>query len=215
METNLMDSLQKFLKYLNREPSPESITPTPDKRAHTVTISHVEMTLDELYFGRWSTKNFQWSQIGNEIMGSITLEVMHPITNECITRTGSASIVIMVDKAPDNLTSVERNRWALNPDNKKSNALDLAAGKLKSECVKNAALSLGKIFGRDLNRQIVDMYQPYKLQLPEATMKKIENDIKLGVDEFEIRNGIEQLGDLITEPQKQHIFALLNNRNNE
>ena len=109
----------------------------------------------------------------------------------------------------------ERNRWALNPDNKKSNALDLAAGKLKSECVKNAALSLGKIFGRDLNRQIQDVYQPYKLQLPEATMKKIENDIKLGVDEFEIRSGIEQLGDLITEPQKQHIFALLNNRNNE
>ena len=100
-------------------------------------------------------------------------------------------------------------------DAEEANALDLAAGKLKSECVKNAALSLGKIFGRDLNRQIQDVYQPYKLQLPEATMKKIENDIKLGVDEFEIRNGIEQLGDLITEPQKQHIFALLNNRNNE
>ena len=215
METNLMDSLQKFLKYLNREPAQESITPTPDKRAHTVTISHVEMTLDELYFGRWSTKNFQWTQIGNEIMGCITLEVMHPITNEVITRTGSASVVIMVDRAPDNLHGVERNQWALNPNNKKPNALDLAAGKLKSECVKNAAQSLGKIFGRDLNRQIVDVYQPYKIQLPEATMKKIENDIALGVDEFEIREGIDKLGELITEPQKQHILALLNKRNNE
>ena len=46
-------------------------------------------------------------------------------------------------------------------------------------------------------------------------MKKIENDIALGVDEFEIREGIEKLGELITEPQKQHILALLNKRNNE
>ena len=66
-----------------------------------------------------------------------------------------------------------------------------------------------------MNRQIVDEYRPFKLQLPESTMKKIENDIKLGVDEFEIRQGMEDLGELITESQKQHIIALLNNRNNE
>jgi hypothetical protein len=46
-------------------------------------------------------------------------------------------------------------------------------------------------------------------------MKKIENDIKLGVEEFEIREALDQLGDLVTDQQKQHIFGLLNNRNNE
>ena len=86
---------------------------------------------------------------------------------------------------------------------------------LKAECLKNAAQSLGKIFGRDMDRKIVDDYRPFKLQLPESTMKKIENDIRLGVDEFEIRQGIEQLGELVSEQQKQHIFGLLNNRNNE
>jgi hypothetical protein len=136
-----MDSLQKFMKHLNREPARESIAPTPDNRAHTVTISHVEMTLDELYFGRWSTTNFTWSAIGNEVQGSLTLKVHHPVTNEVIERTGAASIVITVDKAPEG--------------------------------------------------------------------------IKLGVEEFEIREAMDQLGDLVTDQQKQHIFGLLNNRNNE
>ena len=215
METNLMDSLQKFMKHLNREPARESIAPTPDNRAHTVTISHVEMTLDELYFGRWSTTNFTWSAIGNEVQGSLTLRVHHPVTNEVIERTGAASVVIMVDKAPEGISGAERNKWALNPENKKPNALDMAFPKLKAECLKNAAQSLGKIFGRDMNRKIVDDYKPFKIQLPESTMKKIENDIKLGVEEFEIREALDQLGELVTDQQKQHIFGLLNNRNNE
>jgi len=62
------------------------------------------------------------------------------------------------------VTGTERNRWALNPDNKKANAMDLAFGKLKAECLKNAALSLGKVFGRDINRVNKDTYKPFKLK---------------------------------------------------
>jgi hypothetical protein len=70
----------------------------------------------------------------------------------------------MVDRVPDGVTGTERNRWALNPDNKKANAMDLAFGKLKAECLKNAALSLGKVFGRDVNRVNKDTYKPFKLK---------------------------------------------------
>lgn len=42
--------------------------------------------------------------------------------------------------------------------------MDLAFGKLKAECLKNAALSLGKVFGRDLNRVNKDSYKPFKLK---------------------------------------------------
>ena len=42
--------------------------------------------------------------------------------------------------------------------------MDLAFGKLKAECLKNAALSLGKVFGRDLNRINKDTYKPFKLK---------------------------------------------------
>jgi gliding motility-associated-like protein len=153
-----MDSLQRFQSRLNAQPTIESVESTPDKKALTVVISHIEMTLDELYFGQWRTENFKWSHIANEVQGSIELVVTHPVTGHEIRRTGAASIVIMVDKVPEDLMNnqQERNKWALNVQNKKPNALDLAFPKLKAECLKNAAISLGKVFGRDLNRKNKD-----------------------------------------------------------
>jgi len=90
--------------------------------------------------------------------------VIHPISGYEIRRVGAASVIIMVDRVPDGVTGTERNRWALNHDNKKANAMDLAFGKLKAECLKNAALSLGKVFGRDVNRVNKDTYKPFKLK---------------------------------------------------
>ena len=159
-----LEALQKFQQMLNAEPDAAGIESTPDKKALTLVVSHVEMTLDELFFGQWKTENFKWSTIANEVQASIELVVIHPISGYELRRTGAASVVIMVDKVPDNITGSDRNRWALNPDNKKSNAMDLAFGKLKAECLKNAALSLGKVFGRDLNRRNKDTYKPFKLK---------------------------------------------------
>lgn len=149
--------MQNFQAKLNTEPDAAGIDKTPDGKAESLVISYVEMTLDELYFGQWETENFKWSVIANEVVGSIDLIVTHPVTNQKLRRVGSASIIIMVDKAPEN---VNKNQWALNPDNKKPNAMDLGAGKLKSECLKNAAKSFGVVFGRDLNRKKRDMYNP-------------------------------------------------------
>lgn len=159
-----LEALQKFQQMLNAEPDEAGIESTPDKKARTLVVSHVEMTLDELFFGQWKTENFKWAVIANEVQASMELVVIHPISGYELRRTGAASVIIMVDKVPDNITGSDRNRWALNPDNKKANALDLAFPKLKAECLKNAALSLGKIFGRDLNRKNKDQYKPFKLK---------------------------------------------------
>jgi len=149
---------------LNAEPDPLGVESTPDKKAQTLVISHVETTLDELFFGHWRTENFKWAVLANEVQASLELVVIHPISGYELKRTGAASVIIMVDKVPDNVFGSDRNRWALNPDNKKANAMDLAFGKLKTECLKNAALSLGKVFGRDLNRKNKDNYKPFKLK---------------------------------------------------
>ena len=159
-----MEALQKFQQMLNAEPDAAGVESTPDKKAQTLVISHVETTLDELFFGHWRTENFKWSTIANEVQASLELVVIHPISGSELRRVGAASVIIMVDKVPDNLFGSDRNRWALNPDNKKANAMDLAFGKLKAECLKNAALSLGKVFGRDLNRKNKDTYKPFKLK---------------------------------------------------
>jgi len=159
-----LEALQKFQQMLNAEPDAAGVESTPDKKAQTLVISHVETTLDELFFGHWRTENFKWSTIANEVQASLELVVIHPISGYELRRVGAASVIIMVDKVPDNVFGSDRNRWALNPDNKKANAMDLAFGKLKSECLKNAALSLGKVFGRDLNRKNKDTYKPFKLK---------------------------------------------------
>lgn len=164
---------QVFVNALNQLPPSDSLTETPDGQALSILISHIEMTLDEMFFGLWDTYDYRWQTIANEVVGSLILEVTHPVTNKTIRRTGAAAVQIMVDAVPDELKpnagdtkeraakrKKERNQWALDPDNKKSNAMDKEFPKLKAECVKNAAQSLGKLFGRDLNRKRSDNFKP-------------------------------------------------------
>lgn len=172
-----LEAMQKFQQMLNTTPDELGVEKTPDGKAKTLVISHVETTLDEMFFGHWRTENFKWERIANEVVGSLDLVVIHPITGYELRRTGAGSIVIMVDRVPQSIAAdpVERNRWALNADNKKPNALDLAFPKLKTECLKNAALSFGKLLGRDLNRTTVDTYKPFKLK---GTLAAATKDIQ-------------------------------------
>ena len=211
-----LDSLQKFQTRLNSAPSELAVESTPDRKAQTVVISHIEMTLDELFFGQWKTENFKWNAIANEVQGSIELVAVHPVTGFEIRRTGAASIIIMVDRVPDGVAGTERNQWALNPSNKKANALDMAFPKLKSECLKNAAQSLGKIFGRDLNRKNVDQYQPYKLQvgeLPQAVINKLEIGI-MNNDPLAI-TAMASLENVMSPTQKTQLTQLIQKQNEQ
>jgi hypothetical protein len=212
-----MGQLQKFTQRLNAEPDPLSVELTPDRKASTVVISHIETTLDELFFGQWKTEGFKWSPVANEIQGSLELVCIHPVTGFEIRRTGAASIVIMVDRAPENLAGQERNQWALNPSNKKPNALDMAFPKLKSECLKNAAQSLGKVFGRDLNRKNKDVYKPFKIatagELPEAIINKLEVGILNG-DPLAI-TAMASLENVMSPTQKTHLTQLIEKHNEQ
>lgn len=175
--------LQDFQSKLNKEPDPREFDKTSDGRADYLPISFVEMTLDELFLGLWSTENFKWSAITNEVQGSLELVVMHPITRTQIRRVGAGSIVIMVDslsqEEKDRMSKQDRNLFALNPQNKKPNALDMAFPKLKAECLKNAAQSLGKIFGRDINRKNKDVFKPPLKPISDkallAAIERVEN----------------------------------------
>jgi len=190
-----LEALQKFQQMLNAEPDELGIESTPDRKARTLVISHVETTLDEMFFGHWRTENFKWSTIANEVQASLELVVIHPISGYELRRTGAASVIIMVDRVPDGVTGIDRNRWALNPDNKKANAMDLAFGKLKAECLKNAALSLGKVFGRDLNRINKDTYKPFKLK--GALGRGHEQDVAYVRDVIQQATNVNQLAKIM------------------
>lgn len=150
---NAWSGIEAFTKILNAEPPKESIKPTPDGRAFTMPISFVEAKLDEVYLRQWGTEDIHIQQLGNEVMIWLTLWVIDPQTKQRITRAGFSAIQITVDKVPDGVSGADRNAWALNMQNKKPNALYLAFPKGKELAIKNAAKSLGIIFGRNLNRK--------------------------------------------------------------
>jgi hypothetical protein len=127
------------------------------------------MTLDELFFGQWELSEPTYQQIFNEVVGTGILTVWHPITGRAIKRAGFGAVVITQDKdaaiADFNIT-------------KKKNALDLTFPKLKAEILKNAASSLGKVFGRDINRKAKDAFKPALKPLSDegllSAIKRVE-----------------------------------------
>jgi hypothetical protein len=148
--------IAEFQSKMFEKPDPAFVEKTPDGKANTLVISHIETRLDEIYSGLWSATNFRFQQIGNEIVGTITLKVFNPACGVWIEREGAAAIVIMTDRAPSDLQGRDKNLWALDMQNKKPNALYMGFPKLKAECIKNAAKSLGDTFGRSLNRKKTD-----------------------------------------------------------
>jgi hypothetical protein len=193
---NVNLALQAFTEKLNREPDPSELDKTPDGKASTLPISFVEMTLDEIFFGQWGTRNFTTRVIANEVCGEIELFVIHPITGNEIVRTGAAAIIIQVDKAPE---GVNRSEWANDPRNKKPNALDLGYPKLKAECLKNAAQSLGKIFGRDLNRKAKDTFKRAFKAIPDEVIAAAVERVKGGANPEHIIAQLDAVGILSDE----------------
>jgi hypothetical protein len=175
-EVKFRQMLDNFTSRLSKIPDHKELQKTPDGKAFYLPIDFIETSLDELFFGLWETKNFEWKAIANEITASITLRVFHPTAKVWIERIGAASIAVMVDALPKNpdgsekLSGQEKNRWYLDLANKKPSALDMGLPKLKTDCVKNAALSLGNIFGRNINRKHIDNFKPLsKWTQPQIT----------------------------------------------
>lgn len=203
---------QGFVTKINKDPEKESIGETADKKARTIFISHIEMTLDEYFFGLWSTENFKWNVISNEVVGSIDLVMTHPVTGQTFRRVGAAAVTIMVDAVPEEIKQdpKRRNEWALDVSNKKPSALDMGFPKLKAECVKNAANSLGKLFGRDLNRKDANTDDFSPLAKP---VLDIPSELRSVISEKEDVEELTQIWK--TNPQfhnNQEFFNLINAR---
>ena len=156
-DKELRQRLQGFSKILNVYPKKEEVKENPfANKAKYLPISFIEMELDEIFFGLWQTENFKSQIVVNEIIGQIDLLVYHPVLKEWIRRTGNGSTPIQMQKG-SGVTEVAK---------KIHNTLVKDYPHLKTECIKNAAKSFGKRFGRDLNRHFEDTYIPL-LKMPE------------------------------------------------
>lgn len=167
---DIIKKIEDFTKRLNEAPPKEGIEKTPDGKAETLTISHVEGKLDEIYLRQWGYEKCDFSVIANELCCDVIVWVLDPSTGIKITRAGTAAIAIMVDAAPPEIKADNRlkNQWALSLDNKKPNALKMNRPAVKSLALKNAVQSLGVIFGRNLNRKNEDIPEDYYSQEMDA-----------------------------------------------
>lgn len=139
----------------NLNSPPPKIEKSPDG-SDEIPISYVEAMLDSIYMRLWGIENASFTVVANEICCDLTLWIIDPQHKVKITRFGTAALPIMMDKIPQGLEGKERNLWALSMENKKPHALKLQRAAVKQIALKNAAKSLGIIFGRNLNRKHVD-----------------------------------------------------------
>ena len=181
-----MVAVEKFHERLNIDPKDKEIkTNKFAGNSKYLPISFIEMTLDEMFFGQWSTENFTYQVISNELVGSIDLVFIHPVTGFIIRRTGAAGVPIQM----------KSGSGVLDVQNKIPNTLVKDFPHLKSSCLANAARSIGKMFGRDLNRKERDNYNPLVLPHHNKEIKNI-ND-KIGEC-----NNVKELEQVFSENQK-------------
>lgn len=141
-------AVENFQMLLNAFPNKQEIkVNNMANNSQYLPISVIESLLDTHYAGLWNAVNFRWEVIANEVVGSIDLSVFHPVAKVWITRTGIGATMIQVAKDKP-----------LTMEFKIKNTLVKDFPHLKSECIKNAAKSLGVRFGRSLNRGGNDEY---------------------------------------------------------
>jgi hypothetical protein len=171
IDKEILNNLQTFQKnFLHKEPSSKETKKNAQANdSEYLPISFLEMTLDEIFFGLWQTKNFKTEGIANEIVGSIELHYFHPVAKTWLCRVGAGAVQVQMkskDKGGDgDITNIR---------NKITNTLTKDYPHLKADCFRNACLSIGKSFGRDLNRKFDDQYNPIiaKPQQPDVTSLK-------------------------------------------
>lgn len=149
-------------------------------------INYIEKLLDEHYTGLWQVHSFNYKVVANEIIGDLTLEVFNPAAKIWIKRIGTGSVQIMTKKDTN----------AMEISNKIQNCLIMLMPKLKAECIKNAAKSLGVVFGRNLNRDddnsfedLTEKIENFEEKQQEKTYR--EQILKEAFDLIKIDNSIK------------------------
>jgi hypothetical protein len=183
--------IQKFVSIVNTDVEEDKLQQHPvAKKARYLPISFMEMALDELFYGLWCTEDFRWAVVANEVVATMTLKVWHPVLKQWIVRTGVAAGQIMVDAIPESqksgMTKRDINAWAVDLGNKKPAALEMGGfASLKADCFKNACLSLGRYFGRDVNREHhAEDYLP-TLKDPDERKSELRQRISDGLETFQ------------------------------
>lgn len=209
VDTSDPEAFYKRLKsfndqYLDQEPALK----LPNEYANNseyIPIHVIESSLVEV-FGGYFTKNFNYSVIMNEICCSIEVWVWHPVFQTWVCETGVAAQQIRtrskkwVDVLDENGKQVMKNGKPLrkaveldkyDPKNKIINALQMDLPHARSSAIKNAAKSLGRRFGRELNRD--EEFEYLKSMSSDFVSEEYYNAIQ---EQIESETSLEKLKEI-------------------
>lgn len=160
---DLREQIEKFNNFLNNcDPSEENLRQVPigkDSKGNNVHAQYVPIEIHQnfldMIFGEWHEENARWERVMNEVAFTMDLVVLSPITNRLIRRTGAGAAPIQQKKLPDENQPGKMRSARLDEfqETKQMNALQSALPAAKAFAFTNACKSLGKQFGRDLNRE--------------------------------------------------------------
>lgn len=186
-----MRNSEEIGKILKGKPWKKDLAPSPSGGGREyVPIDMVEALLDQLFgWDGWQCSEVKQTIVVNEVVGTISLKVWSERRGQWVERSGSAAVMIQMHKGST----------VLDVGSKISNAMEKMAPSLKSKCLSNAAKSLGKRFGRGLNRKEQEQY----------TVGEMAKQIKAFMEYAPIANShleLEQahsslLPDLVTHPE--------------
>jgi hypothetical protein len=154
-----IQTLEQFNALMNEDPDPRNVKINKFAgNSKYVPISYVQMMLDQFFLGLWKTSEFTYQVIANEEVGKVKLEYYHPFAKTWIEREGAAAVMIQQNSGAP-ITDIGA---------KIKNTLGKDHPHLLASCVVSAARSIGKVFGRDLNRKEEDSYQTFYTDMVKA-----------------------------------------------
>ena len=133
---------------LNQDPPKKWIKEHPiAKGVRYLPIDKVEYLLTKI-FVEWYVEVKESKLLANSILTIIRLYYRNPVTGEICWTEGVGAAALQVNAGEK----------ASDFDKLKFNAVEISAPKSKTQAIKDAAETLGKIFGKDLNRRDVLSY---------------------------------------------------------
>lgn len=165
MDITAPDYRVKVFELLQRQPILTQINELAEG-AKFVPVSVVEDCLNLLFPFCWSHEITNFQVVVNEVVMTSILKIDVP-NQFTFTRAGAASLMIPLKKGS----------LAVDVSGKYLNGLEKSFPKGKAECLKNAARSLGPLFGANLNRKIQRMDETGRM-LKMAYESPVFQDVK-------------------------------------
>jgi hypothetical protein len=131
----------QFQVLVNQQPKQEWIKYHPMTKEPYIPIERVEWLLINVIV-RYRVEIIDTKQIANSVTVTVRLHYFDHVYNEWTFHDGIGAAPLQTDK----------DAGAVNWDRIKSNAVQIGAPAAESYAVKDAAEKIGKLFGKDLNR---------------------------------------------------------------